>query len=253
MRNIKLDMHTHTLASGHAFGTINEMLLAAKDKNLELIGITEHGPSIPGACNPFYFLNLRVIPRMQYGVKVMFGAEMNILDYKGTLDLNEKHIKNLDLRIAGIHRICYTAGSIDENTSAIVNAIKNPDVDIISHPDDGNCPLDYEAVVNAAKEYHTLLEINNNALRSPSRKDVAKNQTTILNLCKKAGIPVICNSDAHYMNDLGNIDHLSKVIDGADFPEGLIINYSTEDFEKFIAINAKSRSVTNVYMNNLFT
>ena len=170
MKPLKIDMHTHTLASGHAYATINEMTKAAADKNLEMIGFTEHGPVIPGSCDPFYFFNLRVVPRTQYGVRIMLGAEINILDYKGNLDLRPEHIKHLDIRIAGIHSECYKFGSIDENTSAVIAAIKNPDIDIISHPDDGYCPLDYEAVVKAAKEYHTLLEINNNALRSPSRK-----------------------------------------------------------------------------------
>lgn len=247
MKKIKIDMHTHTLASGHAYGTVNEMIAAAADKNIEILGITEHGPNIPGSCNPFYFFNLHVIPRKQYGVKVMLGAEINILDYNGTLDLQQKHINNLDLRIAGIHHDCYTPGSIDKNTSAIINAIKNPDIDIISHPDDSNCPLDYEAVVKAAKEYHTLLEINNNALRMASRKNVAENQRTLLELCKKENIPVICNSDAHYMNDIGNIDHLEKVVDSVDFPEELIISYYPEKFEEFIKINASERTANNFY------
>lgn len=251
MKDIKIDMHTHTIASGHAYGTINEMIQSAAEKNLEMIGITEHGPGIPGTCDPFYFFNLRVIPRKQHGIKVMFGAEINILDYKGSLDLKTDHIKHLDLRIAGIHFQCYKPGNMDENTNAMIHAIKNPDIDIISHPDDGNCPLDYDAVVKAAKEYHTLLEINNNALRSPSRKNVAENQRTILELCKKQNVPVICNSDAHYMNDIGNIDHLSKVVDSADFPEELIINYYPEKFEEFIKINASERSVKNVYFGIL--
>lgn len=242
-------MHTHTLASGHAYATINEMTKAASEMNLEMIGFAEHGPGIPGSCDPFYFFNLRVVPRTQYGVRIMLGAEINILDYKGTLDLKPEHIKHLDLRIAGIHSECYKFGSIDENTTAIISAIKNPDIDMISHPDDGYCPLDYEVVVKAAKEYHTLLEINNNALRSPSRKDVAQNQRTILELCKKEGIPVICNSDAHYMNDIGNIDHLSKIVDFCDFPEELIINYFPEKFEDFIWQNAKDRTAVNVYFN----
>lgn len=252
MKNIKIDMHTHTIASGHAYGTINEMITAAADKGLEILGITEHGPGIPGSCNPFYFFNLRVIPRYQHGIKVMFGAEINILDYTGALDLKSEHIKHLDLRIAGIHSQCYKFGSMDENTTAVINAIKNKDIDIISHPDDSNCPLDYPAVVDAAKEYHTLLEINNNALRSPSRKDVAKNQRTILDLCKAAKIPVICDSDAHYMNDLGNIDHLCKVMDAADFPEELIINYHPEKFEAYIRENASMRSAKNIYFNQIF-
>lgn len=241
MKEIKLDVHTHTLASGHAYGTINEMIKEASNRNLDILGITEHGPGIPGACNPFYFFNIKVVPRMQYGVKLMLGAEINILDYKGTLDLKHEHIKHLDLRIAGIHFQCYKPGSIDENTTAIINAIKNPDIDIISHPDDGHCPLDYEAVVKAAKEYHTLLELNNNALRSSSRLNVAQNQETLMKLSMKYDVPMICGSDAHYMNDIANYTCIEPIIKKVNFPDKLIINYDTKKFEEYINENAKNR------------
>ena len=49
-----IDVHTHTLVSGHAFCTLKEMVDTAVAKNLEIYGITEHGPSIPGTCDPLY-------------------------------------------------------------------------------------------------------------------------------------------------------------------------------------------------------
>lgn len=45
-----LDVHTHTIASGHAFSSLQEMTLTAKEKGLDILGITEHGPNIPGTC-----------------------------------------------------------------------------------------------------------------------------------------------------------------------------------------------------------
>ena len=100
---IELDMHTHTLASGHAFSTIQEMAKAGAEKGLKLLGITEHTPGIPGTCDPIYFRNLHVVPRQMYGIELMLGAEINILDGKGTLDADEALMKRLDIRIAGIH------------------------------------------------------------------------------------------------------------------------------------------------------
>lgn len=243
MNHVKLDMHTHTLASGHAYGTIAEMAKSASEKELELLGITEHGPGIPGACNPFYFFNIKVVPRSQYGIKLMLGAEINILDYKGTLDLKPEHIKHLDLRIAGIHFQCYKPGNIDENTSAIINAIKNPDIDIISHPDDGNCPLDYEEVIKAAKKYHTLLELNNNALRSPSRKNVAANQETIMRLSMKYDVPLICGSDAHYMNDIANYNLIDPILEKVNYPKELLMNLDTKKFTDYIHLNIQNRVI----------
>ena len=52
-----LDMHTHTLASGHAYGTIREMAQAAAENGLKLLGISEHAPGMPGTVDPFYYCN----------------------------------------------------------------------------------------------------------------------------------------------------------------------------------------------------
>ena len=55
MKPLIADLHMHTLMSGHAFGTIREMAFEAAAKNLQLIGITEHGPGVPGTCDPIYY------------------------------------------------------------------------------------------------------------------------------------------------------------------------------------------------------
>ena len=57
----RLDSHTHTLASGHAYNTINEMVQAAVDCGLDLLAITEHAMTLPGTCHELYFHNLKVI------------------------------------------------------------------------------------------------------------------------------------------------------------------------------------------------
>ena len=113
---IELDMHTHTLASGHAFSTLQEMARAGADKGLKLLGITEHTSGIPGSCDPIYFRNLHVVPRQMYGIELMLGAEINILDSKGNIDADEELMKRLDLRIAGIHSLCFEPGTMEENT-----------------------------------------------------------------------------------------------------------------------------------------
>lgn len=236
MKPLELDVHTHTIASGHAYGTITEMAEAASKKGLKILGITEHTGGIPGTCADIYFSNMRVVPREMFEIELMLGAEINIIDYDGTLDLRDKYMKHLDIRIAGIHSFCYEFGSLEENTRAVVNAIKNPFVDIISHPDDGSCPLNYKEVVQAAKEYHTLLELNNNSQRM-TRKNVRENAVTYLNLCKEYQVPILVSSDAHYMNDIANMDHVSPILDQVDFPEELIINYSAEKFKEFIRLN----------------
>ena len=106
--DILLDVHTHTIASGHAFSSLQEMAKSAAEKRLRLLGITEHTPGIPGTCDLIYFRNLHVVPRKMYGVELLLGAETNIVDYKGTVDLPEDYFSFLDICIAGIHSFCYS-------------------------------------------------------------------------------------------------------------------------------------------------
>lgn len=75
-----LDVHTHTIASGHAYNTIKEMAQSASEKGLELLGITEHAMKMPGTCHSFYFANLKMLERKMFGVEMLFGVELNILN-----------------------------------------------------------------------------------------------------------------------------------------------------------------------------
>ena len=184
MKKILLDAHTHTVASGHAYSSLQEMAKAAADKGLEVLGITEHGPSVPGTCPTLYFKNMFVVPRQMYGIRLLMGCEINILDTKGSLDLTDEQIGWLDLAIAGIHAAWYKAGTKEENTEGLVNVIRNPKIHMISHPGDGSCELDFEPLVLAAKEAHTLLEVNNHSLAPQRHKTVARdNNLEILRLC----------------------------------------------------------------------
>ncbi|MDO5570753.1 MAG: phosphatase [Bacteroidales bacterium] len=223
--NILLDLHTHTIMSGHAYSTLQEMVKEAAERNLKILGITEHGPGIPGTCDPIYFRNIHVVPRKMYGVELLLGSELNILDYNGTLDLDPYYYELMDIRIAGIHSLCYTPGTIEENTSAMIGAISNPYVDIISHPGDGTALIDFEPVVKAAKEFHTLLEINNSSLSPTRNKPQAKsNNLEILRLCKTYEIPIILGSDAHISFDIANYEFIYPLLNETEFPEELIIN-----------------------------
>ena len=141
MKKVLLDAHTHTVASGHAYSSLQEMAKAAADMGLEVLGITEHGPSVPGTCPTLYFKNMFVVPRQMYGIRLLMGCEINILDTKGSLDLTDEQIGWLDIAIAGVHAAWYQAGTKEENTEGMINVIKNPRIHIISHPGDGSCGL----------------------------------------------------------------------------------------------------------------
>ena len=233
----KLDVHTHTLASGHAYSTLQEMAQTAADKGLEILGVTEHAPGIPGTCDPIYFRNLHVVPRKLYGVRLLLGAELNILDTMGTLDLDEFYYRMLDIRIAGIHSLCWKGGTCDENTFAMIEAIRNPWTHIISHPGDGTADLHFRPIVLAAKENHTLLEINNSSLNPVRQKTEAlANNLEILRLCKEYEVPVILGSDAHFSGAIAEYDLVLPLLQETDFPEALIVNDKPEFFLDYLSI-----------------
>lgn len=46
------DTHAHTVASTHAFSTVDEYFKEAAEKGLQLFSITDHGPDMPDAPHP---------------------------------------------------------------------------------------------------------------------------------------------------------------------------------------------------------
>lgn len=235
MNKLVLDIHTHTIASGHAYGTVREMASAAKEKDLKLLGITEHAPGIPGTCSPFYFLNLNVIPRTLYGVEIMHGSEINVLN-DGKLSLEERYIDKLDYCIAGIHRQCYENAGIEANTENLISCMSHPKVRFVSHPDDDHTPLDYEKLVVAAKNCHVALELNNSSLTKPEKRlNCVENYKTMLGLCAAYEVPVYIGSDAHDPSWVGEFGLAENLLEELNWNRKWVLNASADRFKKFIA------------------
>lgn len=224
-----LDFHTHTLVSGHAYSTMNEMTAAAREKGVAMYGITEHGPAMPGSCHRMHFGNLRIIDRKAYGVELFMGVELNILDEKGTVDLEEDILKDMDVVIASLHVPCVENLGREANTEAVINCIKNPYIDIIGHPDDGYYPLDLKAVVQAAAEYKTLLEVNNHSLGPYSpRTNARENDLEMLKWCMEYRAEIIIGSDAHIDRMIGSHEYAHALLKEIGFPQELIVNTDRE-------------------------
>ena len=224
-----LDLHTHTIASGHAYSTLREMAKAASEKGLSVLGITEHAPKMPGTCHSFYFHNLKTVPRELYGIRLLLGSEVNIMDFEGNIDLEERDLKGMDVIIASLHTPCIKPGSIRENTRAYLNVMENPYVNIIGHPDDGRYPVDYRALVEGAKEKGKVLELNNHSLDPKCfRRDARENDLKMLEFCKEYSVPVIMGSDAHFDTLIGEFSMAEKLLEEVSFPEELVLNRSVE-------------------------
>lgn len=232
----EFDPHIHSLASGHAgTSTITDLAKQAAKSGLWAIGITDHAPATPCSSKASYFRNLAYAPKKRCGVEILYGVELNILDYKGTVDLDDEILKHLDYAIVSMHLPNIKPGSKEDNTFAYVNAMKHPRVKIVGHPEDTRYPVDFEALAIAAKHLGVVLEINNSSL-SPEgyRGDVRDNVRSMLAACKKYDCPVVFSSDSHSIKQVADFQYAIEIAKECNFPERLILNYSLERFKKFI-------------------
>lgn len=241
--NYILDTHVHTIPSGHAYSTIHDYIKVAQERKIELIAITDHGPAMPGASNVFHIANQVVYPRVIEGVKVLRGAEVNIIDFDGSIDIvEERFLKNLDLVIGSFHDVCLLPGSVEENTRAFINAMKNKYIDVIGHPGNPKIPIDYVQFVDACKEHNIIVEINNSSFNEGSRIGSEENCKTIAKLCAEKGVKVIAGSDSHISYTLGLFPNSMKVIEEAGIPEENIMNLSVERLVNHL--NQKGKAIS---------
>ncbi|MBU5289932.1 phosphatase [Paraclostridium bifermentans] len=232
--NAIIDLHCHTIASGHAYSTLKENIDEAKLKGLKYVGVSDHAPNMPGSTHPFYFGNLGVIKEEINGVKVLKGIEANIMDFDGNIDIPSDVVGKLDYVIASFHPPCINPGNIHENTKAILNVMENEEVKIIGHLDDSRYPVDYEKVVLKAKENKTLLEINNSSLKPNSfRVGAIGNAKTLLNMCKKHDVKVLLGSDAHIYYQVGSFENCTKILEEVNFPGNLVVNFNEEYIKEY--------------------
>lgn len=231
---ILTDIHTHTIASTHAYSTLKENLEEAKKKGLEAILISDHFGEIPDSAHPWHFLNLRSLPLYDMGVRILRGAETNILDIQGNVDIPEDIARNLDIVIASIHTPCYSGKDEADHTQAYMTAVKNPLIDVIGHSGNVLYPYDYESVIRVAGELGKLIELNSGTFRG-SRKAAAMNCKKIAELCKKHSVGVSVSSDAHFYAHVGYFDAITDMLREIDFPEELVMNRSLSVLKEFLA------------------
>ena len=233
-----IDMHTHTVASGHAYSTIHENIQFAKKHGMKFLGTSDHGSTMTGGPAEYFFHNLKVVPREMDGVKILRGMEANILDVNGNIDeLDSKALDGLDYLIASLHIVCIETSTKEDNTMAILNVMDKEKVKIIGHPDDARYELDYEAIVKKAKEKNILLEVNNSSLSpNTSREGARENILKYLELCKEYGVRIIMGTDSHICYDIGVFQYAEAIIEEANFPKELVINYWEDQIIEFFGI-----------------
>ncbi len=222
------DLHTHTVASGHGYSTVTEVATAAAAKGLELVAITEHGPAVPGGAHLWYFWNMKVIPSVLGGVRILKGCEANpCLDTENGIDLPDEMLAMLDFVAVGLHPAC-GFDDIDrvKNTEALLRVVENPLVDMITHPgNEAEFPVDLDVIVSAAVRNGVILELNNYSFdpRSGRHASFAR-EREFAEAARDAGATIAVNSDAHFHLLVGEVSNALAVAEEIGFPEERIVN-----------------------------
>lgn len=221
---IQADLHTHTVASTHAYSTITENCRYASEIGLKALAMTDHFTMMPDSPHLWHFRNLRVLPRTICSVTVLKGAEVNIYNYNGDVDMDEKELKHMEWVVASYHKYTFAELSQDPKvvTDGYIKLCQNPYVDVIGHPTTDYFPFEHERAIKAFKEYDKLVEINESSIKL--KKGSATNVVPILNLCKKYDCPIVVNSDAHFWDAVGTVPVAQKILSELDFPQRLIAN-----------------------------
>ncbi len=217
------DYHTHTIYS-HGKGTIRENVDEAIKKGLKEIAISDHGPR-----HFLYGIKLKNLDKMRKEIdeinkndsriKVKLGMESNIISVDGKIDVDEEIRSKLDIVLAGYHFGAFPASirqsakihgwnllsknftSLEKkariiNTQAVVAAIYNNKIDILTHPG-AKADIDTREVAKAAAARGTALEINS-----------SHGHLTVeyIKIAMKEGVKFVISSDAHIPSDVGNVD-----------------------------------------------
>lgn len=214
---VEADMHCHTLVSTHAYCTLNELVNRAVKIGLKAFAVTDHAPAMPDAPYIGHFDGLNSLPDYMEGIRVYKGAEANILNFNGDLDLPVATQQKLEWIIASFHEPVCPHGTEEQQTEAYLKIAENPYVKAIGHSASKEYRYDYKKVLPIFKRNGKLVEINNNQAEMESCKELAI-------LCKQLEVPVVVDSDAHNIYTLCNVGKAMSMLDSIDFPEKLIIN-----------------------------
>lgn len=244
----KIDTHMHTIASGHAYSTWKEIMDWSSSIGMTHICVTDHGPKMPGAAHPFTIGNQAILPDIWKGMKVIKGMEANIISVYGDTDYtdvaNDKF--NLGYVIASFHPCCIESQGQEFNTRAYINAMENSYVTTLGHIDDGRITCDYERVIEAAKKYGVLIEVNESSLRKDTfRLNAEENIKKYVGICKEMEVPIVLGSDSHFVTSIGEFSRSEEILKKIGMPTRLIVNSDSDLFEETLEGAAVIRKAGN--------
>lgn len=196
---LKGDLQVHS-ENSDGTATIEEMARGAKAFGLDYIAITDHTKSlaVAGGLDEQDLLDQagkigEVNDRLE-GFHVLTSAEVNIMK-DGSLDISNNVLDKLDVVGAAIHS--HFNLPIEAQTERLVQAARNPSVDILFHPTGRlinkrpGYPVDVEKVIEIAKDTDTILEIDAHYDRMDLKDDYVR-------MAVKKGVKLVIDSDAHH-------------------------------------------------------
>ncbi len=238
------DLHAHTDWSDGR-DTMEEMLLAARDRGLEYIAITDHSAG-RGIANGLsverlarHGRRLRELADDLGGIRVLRGTEMDIRA-DGSLDYPDDALAKLDWVVASVHSAM--AQDAPTMTRRIISAMKHPNVSAIGHlstriiGERKPVDADYEAIFRAAADTGTALEING----SPARLDL---KDAHIRRARELGAPLVINTDAHTVESLGNLEYGAKLARRAMCEPRHVVNcMGADEFLSWLELDKTYRS-----------
>jgi DNA polymerase (family 10) len=229
--DLRAELHSHSTWSDGG-STIREMAQAAIARGKKVLAITDHSGSL-GVAGGLSAEDLRrqrqeirqVQAEVGDALTLLQGSEVEIRA-DGTLDYPDEVLAELDIVVASLHSSLRQPR--EQVTQRLINAIRNPHVDIIGHPTGRMIPsregadLDMEAVLTAAKECGVVLEIN----AHPARLDL---DDIYARRAIGMGIPLAINTDAHSPSDMDLLHFGVATARRAWVEAGQVVNtWSTE-------------------------
>jgi putative hydrolase len=175
-----------------------------------------------------------MVPGVLDGIRIYKGAECNIVNDNGALDLTDEDLKDLDVVMVAMHpRVGYESQGEEKNTEVLIKAIANPHVNIIAHPGNPMYPISIRETVSAAKEHGVAIEINNSSFTG-SRRGSHERCLEFAKEVKMQDWLVVIGSDSHISTMLGTSEHAIELIKEAGLGEKNIINTSIDKIEEFL-------------------
>lgn len=241
---IRGDLHVHTDWSGDGRSSLDEMLSSAIDRGLEYVAITDHAVDL--ALNGLSREQVReeraaieAARRRFPDLLILHGAELNI-GPDGSIDYDPEFLEVFDFGVASVHS--HFDLDPESQTARLVAAIHNPAVDVIGHLSGRRIGLrpgirfDLDAVLEAAAECGTALEINS----SLQRLDMSA--ANLRAAVAVEGVMFAVSTDAHHTAELGNMRWGVAQARKGWVPPNRIVNSLTKD--EFTAWLARKRRAT---------